>query len=253
MCSLGPSSLRVCKTDPRRIWPSTRPRGASFSSRISDAAGIVCLTMWYHACQTRSLRMMTSSGAQFMRLAAALTMFFFTSCAARSAALPAMNVTRLEYEPRSMGVRSVSAAMTFTRAKLAAQHLGHNLRGHGVGALPDLRRAGVNHHAAIAIDLDVHRRVRHVGADDAVGRAAHIVAASHAQAASLGQLAFALLPARARDHLIDALRQAVAQHAQAVHRDRRRLQQIDAPHFSRIEIRAWRQSHPSATRRQSAR
>ena len=92
-----------------------------------------------------------------------------------------MNVTRLEYEPRSIGVRSVSAAMTRTRDEIAAQHLGDYLRGHGVGALADLRSPGVDHHTAIAIDLDVDRRVRHVGTNDAVGRAAHVVAARHAQ------------------------------------------------------------------------
>src|SRR5271157_3762222 len=115
MCSLGPSSFRVCKTEPRKIWPSTCPLAAPLS-RLSHAVRQISddVVSRFH---TLSLRMMTSSGVQFMRQAAALTMFFFTSSAARKAAFPDIKVTRLEYEPRSMGVTSVSAAMIFTRER----------------------------------------------------------------------------------------------------------------------------------------
>src|ERR1019366_361140 len=63
-----------------------------------------------------------------------------------------------------------------------------------------------------------------------------IVAARNSKAAALGQFASALLPPRPRNYLIDALRQPIAQHAKAVHRHRRRLQQIHPPYFSRIEL-----------------
>ena len=106
------------------------------------------------------------------------------------------------------------------------QSLSGDLRDHGVRALADVGRAGVDDHAAVAIDLDVDGGVRHVGANDRVGRAAHVVTARHAQAAALGQLTLALFPAGALDHFLDALGQAVALHAQAVHRDAGRLEQI---------------------------
>src|ERR1019366_9061270 len=69
-----------------------------------------------------------------------------------------------------------------------------------------------------------------------VGGAAHIVAARNSKAAALGQFASALLPPRPRNYLIDALRQPIAQHAKAVPRPGRRLQQIPPPYFSRIEL-----------------
>ena len=78
---------------------------------------------------------------------------------------------------------------------------------------------GVDDDSAVAIDLDVHRGVRHVGTDDRVGRAAYVVAARNAQAAALGQLAFALFPARALDSFFYALRQSIALDTQTVHRD----------------------------------
>ena len=124
--------------------------------------------------------------------------------------------------------------------QIAAQYLGHNLRSHGVRTLANLRCAGIDDHAAIAIDLDVHRRVRHVGANNAVGCAAHVMAARYAQPTSLRQLALALFPSGSRNDLIDALRQSIAQHAQAIHRDGRRLQQVHAPHFGRIEFELGR-------------
>ena len=43
-----------------------------------------------------------------------------------------------------------------------AQNFSHDLGDHGVAALPDIRGSRINHHAAIAINLDVHGRVRHV-------------------------------------------------------------------------------------------
>src|ERR1039458_9196090 len=86
------------------------------------------------------------------------------------------------------------------------------------------------------VNLDVHRGVRHVRANDAVGRTAHIVTARQAEAPSLGQLAFALDPSRALNDLVNAFRQTVTQHAQAVYRYRWWLQQVDAPHLRRIEV-----------------
>jgi 3-hydroxybutyrate dehydrogenase len=79
------------------------------------APAVVGVTPWRN---TWAPRKTTSSGAQFSRRAAAAAIFFFTSSAARMAALPDIRVTRLEYEPRSIGVRSVSAATTFTRPTL---------------------------------------------------------------------------------------------------------------------------------------
>src|SRR5260221_2823432 len=113
----GPSSLRFCCNDPLSVWPSTRPEtsftlppGASaFASRslpVPLVAGSAVPR--FH---TRSSRINTSSAAQLIFTAAAATIFFFTSCAARSEALPFIKVTRLEYEPTSICVKSGSAAM----------------------------------------------------------------------------------------------------------------------------------------------
>ncbi len=90
--------------------------------------------------------------------------------------------------------------------------------------------AGVNNHAAIAVNLDVHGGVRHVGADNRVGRSAHVVAASNAEAPASGQFSLALVPARARHYLINAFWETVALHAQAVDRDAggRRIWRISA-------------------------
>src|SRR5229473_3291610 len=98
MRSLGPSSLRFCWSDPRSVWPSTRPLTSCTPPLES---------VWVSApepftgddeaprFQTLSSRMITSSSMQCILVAAAATIFFFTSCAARSDALPFMKVTRL--------------------------------------------------------------------------------------------------------------------------------------------------------------
>ena len=48
----------------------------------------------------------------------------------------------------------------------ATQHLGGDLRDHRVRSLANIRRARVNHHAAIAINLDVYGGVRHIRANN---------------------------------------------------------------------------------------
>ncbi len=55
------------------------------------------------------------------------------------------------------------------------------------------------------------------------------------------QLAFALAPLRTIDHLVDALRQAITLHAQSIHRDARRLQQIATPNLGRVHIQLQRE------------
>src|ERR1700674_2996152 len=108
----------------------------------------------------------------------------------------------------------------------AAQHFGGDLSRHGARALPDFRCSGVHDDSAVAVDLDVPRGVGHVRANDRICRAAYVVAAGDAQAAALRQLALALFPTRARNNFFDALGQSVTLHAETVHRDARRLEQI---------------------------
>src|SRR5581483_6565759 len=90
------------------------------------------------------------------------------------------------------------------------------------------------------INLDVDRRMRHVRTDDRVGRPTHIMTAGNTQPAAPGQLAFAVTPAGAVNDLVDALRQTVALHAQAVHRDAGRLEQIAAADFGGIKAELLR-------------
>ena len=60
------------------------------------------------------------------------------------------------------------------------------------------------------------------------------MAARDAESATARQLAFALTPARARYNLLDAFRQAIALHPQAIHRDRWRLQKISFANCRRV-------------------
>ena len=107
--------------------------------------------------------------------------------------------------------------------------------------MTNLRRAGVECHGGVAIDFDVYGGVRHVRADDGVGRPADVVAASHADAAAVRQFPFLLRPAGAFDHPFDAFRQAIAGDAQAVHGDARRPQQIATANLDGIESRVVRE------------
>ena len=142
------------------------------------------------------------------------------------------------HEGHSTGIRSninrreVGVGRDYSHAcQRASQHFRSDLRGHRVRSLADFGRTCIDDNSAIAVDLDVNRGVRHVGADDRIRRPAHIMAASDPKTASLGQLAVALLPTRALNRLLDALRQSVTLHTQAVHRDARRLQQIALPYL----------------------
>src|SRR5262249_3359437 len=108
--------------------------------------------------------------------------------------------------------------------------------GHGVGALADFRSPGVNDHAAIAINFDIHRRMRHVRANDRIRCAAHVVTAGDAEPTRLGQIAFAIFPAGVVYDLLNALRKAVTLHAQAVHGDARWLEQIPLADLRRIDF-----------------
>ena len=70
----------------------------------------------------------------------------------------------------------------------ASEHFGHNLRNHGVRSLADIRCSGVHNHAAIAINLDIHRRMRHIRTNNRVRSTAYIVTATHSQTASAPKL-----------------------------------------------------------------
>ena len=122
----------------------------------------------------------------------------------------------------------------FHASQRTAEHLGGYLRGHSVGALADFRCTRVNHYSAIAINFDVYGRMRHVGPNDGIGCPADVVTASQSQSPSLAQLAFALLPSGAFNHLLNRFRQAIALHAQAVDGDTGWLEQIAAPNLGRI-------------------
>ena len=67
---------------------------------------------WIRSCATSS-----SSADRPSRAAAPATTLPRSSSAAARAALPIMNVTRLEYDPRSIGLTSESTRWTWTRAR----------------------------------------------------------------------------------------------------------------------------------------
>ena len=116
----------------------------------------------------------------------------------------------------------------------ASERFGRDLRRHSVRSLANFRRTRVDHNSTIAINLDVHRRVRHIRPDNRIRRPAHIVTASDPQPAALAQLAFPLLPTRTLDSLLNAFRQTIALDPQPIHRNTRRLQQIALPDLRRI-------------------
>src|SRR2546425_8323202 len=92
-----------------------------------------------------------------------------------------------------------------------------------------------NRDTRVAVNLHVHGRVRHVGANDGIGGAAYVVAARDADAAAIGQLALFLEPTGALHNFLYAFGKAIARHAQTVYGDARSLQQISPPDFGRVE------------------
>ncbi len=121
------------------------------------------------------------------------------------------------------------------------EHLGGALRGHGVRALADVGGAGEERHAAVEVEPQLHRGMRLAGPVLGRGGARHEVRAGQAEAAALGHVALALVPARGRLHLLQALGQAVAEHVLRIHRAVRNLrQQVLLPHGQRIEAQFGR-------------
>ena len=161
-CCLWTFFFALLLNDPRSVCPSTRPltsltspRGASIFSRSArmgpgdDGPPSRASTPDHLASSILQVRNPSLPPPQ-PRSSSLLAL------RDRSVALPFMNVTRLEYDPISIGVRSVSAAITRTLPS-GNPALGHNLRDHRVRSLPNIRRACIHDHAAIAINLDVHR------------------------------------------------------------------------------------------------
>src|SRR2546425_5333447 len=94
-----------------------------------------------------------------------------------------------------------------------------------------------NRDTRVAVNLHVHGRVRHVGANDGIGGAAYVVAARDADAAAIRKLALFLEPTGTLHNLLYAFGKAVARHAQTVYGDARSLQQVSPPDFGRVEGR----------------
>src|SRR5439155_6524224 len=119
--------------------------------------------------------------------------------------------------------------------EVEAEFRRYDLHLHGVRALADLRGAAKNGDRARAVNREFNRGVGHLRPDDGIGGAAHVMAPRDADAFAVGELPVFLLPGRALDDLLDALRVAVAQHAQAVDRHAGRLEQVPAAQFHRID------------------
>ena len=81
-------------------------------------------------------------------------------------------------------MRSVSPVTTLDVERLDAQHLGDEQRQHVVGALPDLGGAAERGHAARAVELELHARVRQLVPVDRQPRAAQVRRAGQAEPAA---------------------------------------------------------------------
>src|SRR6516164_10313560 len=76
--------------------------------------------------------------------------------------------------------------------------------------------------------------MRHHRADDGIRSATHIVAAGDADTFAVRESPVLVLPAGSIADPLNALRVAIAQHAQIVHSPARRLQEVTAADFNRI-------------------
>ncbi len=85
---------------------------ARWSASMKETPAPGWPTGWIRSCPTSRLSAGTPSSA-----AAPATIFPRSSSAASRAALPIMNVTRLEYDPRSIGLTSESTRWTCTRSR----------------------------------------------------------------------------------------------------------------------------------------
>src|SRR5258705_5123492 len=107
------------------VYEPTAPSVPNFASASTTASANVRLRP---SNDTRALAKLARSGATSSSSAAAAASMLFSFCAASIAALPAISVTRLEYEPRSTGVMPVSpvtqrtsyGSMPSTSATIAA-------------------------------------------------------------------------------------------------------------------------------------
>ena len=97
-----------------------------------------------------------------------------------------------------------------------AQHFGDDVGEHRVGALADFRRATEDRHSPAAVAAQLHARMRHVVPIDRQAGARDVAGAREPDAATLGELAELLLPARACDDLLDARAEAHRADAQIV-------------------------------------
>ena len=107
-------------------------------------------------------------------------------CTLRSVAVHEGHTARIRADIDRSEVRV--SRHNFHSCQGASEHFGHNLRNHGVRSLADIRCSGVHNHAAIAINLDIHRRMRHIRTNNRVRSTAYIVTATHSQTASAPKL-----------------------------------------------------------------
>ena len=136
--------------------------------------------------------------------------------AASIAALPIISVTRLEYEPRSTGVRSVSPVTARMSSGSMPSTLGDARHEHIVGSLADFGGAAEDRDAAAAIELQLHAGVRHVVPVDRQAGARQVRRAGQADAPASAAACGARRPVRRGDNPPDALGEPDGADAQVV-------------------------------------
>ncbi|MDH5211189.1 MAG: hypothetical protein OEW96_05885, partial [Betaproteobacteria bacterium] len=154
--------------------------------------------------------------------------------------MPIMMVTRLEYEPRSIGVMPVSPVTQRMIPRVDAERLGDERGEHVVRALPELGGAAVHGNLAAAVEQQLHRRVRHLVPVDGDPGAAHVRRAGEAEAAAGPELAAPLLPAGHLDDLADAFGEPGGAHAQPARRKRVGLRHHREAQLGGIEAELFR-------------
>src|SRR5438552_7365707 len=151
--------------------------------------------------------------------------------AASSAALPAMNVTRDEYEPRSIGVVSVSAVTNLMsagcRPSSSAMIVEHRVR-----ALADVHRAAIRGDAS-AVDFDLDLGVGHIVPVDRGAGAGQIAGDRETHTASHPRLA--VMESRCLDDALGALVETAGRDAQPVDGARVGLDEVALLQLDRIE------------------
>jgi hypothetical protein len=135
-----------------------------------------------------------------------------------------------EVHRRQIGVGGDDAHV----AQVESQFLADDGREHGIRALTDVAHAAEHRRTARTIELELHRRLRHLVRIDTVVGARDVGAARDAETAPIGQSTPALAPTGGALDLVEALQEAVRGDTHAVDGARVLTDEVAAPHLDRV-------------------